>query len=56
MGEPKKITHVIYGLEGDSPFAGSGRGVYGEKDLKRLQKIAAEAGLPVRVHEVTEED
>jgi hypothetical protein len=52
----KRITHRIVGLDPDSPFAGSGRGVYGKADLRRLLDIAKQAGLRVAVNEVSEED
>ncbi|MEV0382448.1 hypothetical protein [Nonomuraea sp. NPDC050643] len=51
-----KMTHVIRGLDDDSPFAGSGIGAYGADDLKKHLAQAEEAGLSVRVYEVTEED
>jgi hypothetical protein len=55
MSNNKKITHVVKGLD-NGPFAGSGIGVYGKKDLQRRLKEAKQAGVRVRVYEVSEED
>jgi hypothetical protein len=51
-----KITHVVHGLDTGSPFAGSGRGVYGPKDLAAVKKAAKDAGIPITVREVPEDD
>lgn len=48
----KKITHVVKGLD-NGPFAGSGHGVYGKKDLTRITAAAKAAGIPITIHEVT---
>ena len=50
-----KITHVVHGLD-SGPFAGSGRGVYGPKDLAAVKKMAKKAGVKITVREVPEDD